>query len=168
MHPCVILSHINMKSKRKIIIPIVVALVIIFIAFAPIVDVNVIFDRCMNKDELATVFHGTSFRSYVFSFTDESSSYLGEVSNSELFGTPLDGDALEAVLAAEPRSTGVIAVDGSISLFDLAKIKKRPFVDTIITYFPIIYNHGHYDRDILPESTTRFYETHPESRYWDP
>jgi len=96
--------------------------------------------------------------------------YLGAMtlcsltSNSNLFGIPLEGTAHVTALNAELRNTGVIVIDGSVSLIDAIKIKNKPFVDDIIIYSPFLYG---FDREILPDSTTQFFNKHPEARYWE-
>ena len=67
-------------------------------------------------------------------------------SNSKLFGTSLEGTALDAALTAEPQGYGVAVLDGSVSLLNMMKIKKSPFVDDVIIYFPIL------DKDCVPMS----------------
>jgi hypothetical protein len=158
-----------MKRSRKIIISALTALVaiIMLILFAPVINVNVIFDRCLNENEIATVFQGTSFRSYQYSFVQSDGSGGGETSNAHLFGTPLEGADLEAALTSEPEGDGVAVVDGRVSLLDVFRIEKRPFVYHVAIYSPLFDGFDGYDREILPESTSLFYENSPEARYWE-
>jgi len=154
-----------MKKIKMLIILSVSALIVIIIVivFEPVIDVNVIFDRCLNENEVATVFQDTSFKSYQYYYVLDDAAGMGLTSN-EQFGAPLEGAALETALAAGPQSTGVAVIDGSVTLFDIAKIKKSPFVYDIVVYFPTL-NMG--DRDILPNSSTRFFERNPAARYWE-
>ena len=152
------------KAGRKFIVPVtIIVLVIAAILFLRVFYVNVVFDRCLNADEVATAFQNTSFRSYQYSSISVNGGTLSMTDNSSLFGTPLEGETLEKALAEPKRTGGYIVIDGSASLLDMLKINKSPFVYHIVIYFPI-FDGG--DRDILPRSTDRFYENSPEARWW--
>ena len=153
-----------MKIKTKIVVPAAaIILVIITALFLRVFSVNVVFDRCLNADEVATAFQNTSFKSYQYSSVSANGSTLSMTGNSSLFGTPLEGEALEYALAEPKRTEGFIVIDGNATLLDLLKINKSPFVHYTVIYFPIL-DGG--DRDIIPRSTDRFYENSPETRWW--
>lgn len=156
-----------MNTKKKLIILVITVIITagaIIATFFPVVDVNVIFTKCVNSNEIATVFQDTSFNSYQYYMLTTEGAGLAVTSNSELFGTPLEGSELDAALAADMRSTGIIVVDGSISLIEMSRIKKSPFVDKVFIYFPIL-DRG--DRDIIPQSSSYYFDKHPEARYWE-
>jgi hypothetical protein len=160
-------AKIETKTKWKRFSLVVAALIVIGLAVAtlfPVISINVIFDRCLNMNEVTTVFHDTSFKAYQYSSVSNNMSWLSTTSNSKLFSAPLEGAALENALNAEFRNTGIIVIDGTVTLLDMMKIKNKPFVDGVIVY--ILFFRG-FDRDVLPDSTMQFYEKHPEARYWE-
>ena len=141
----------------------IVVAVVAAVTFMRLFSVNVVFDRCLNNDEVATAFQKTSFRSYQASSVSGDGATLFATGNSLLFGNPLKGDALKEALSADRRTHGITVVDGNSSLFDMIRINMSPFVHHIVIYFPIL-DGG--DRDILPRSVTRFFENSPEAMYW--
>lgn len=151
-----------MKKKASI-IGVVIIVIFAFIFLLPVNASNVIFSRCMNSNELATVFQETSFKTHQSYAVDSNGATLLATSNSQLFGTPLKGSEMDSVLAAEPQNAGVIILDGNISMLDMIRIKKSPFVDDVTIYLTIL-DGG--DRDVLSSSSTRFFDKHPEARYW--
>ena len=151
-----------MKQKKCFVIPVIAMFaiigVIITLVFFPVNAVNVIFERRVNPSELTAVFQDTSFKVYQYYSVDSEGAKLSVTSNSQLFVTPDD-----TALDGELRDAGIIVLDGNISLIDVAKIKKNSIVDDVIVYFPI-FDMG--DRDILPKSSSQFFDKHPEARYW--
>ena len=151
-----------MKRKKRFVIPAIVMLaiigVIITLVFFPVNAVNVIFERRVNPSELTAIFQDTSFKVYQYYSVDSEGAKLSVTSNSQLFVTPDD------TAYGELQDTGIIVLDGNISLIDMATIKKISIVDDVIIYFPI-FDMG--DRDVLPQSSSQFFDKHPEARYWE-
>ncbi len=153
-----------MRTKKKKIVSIACLLFLVSVmvsAFLPVNAVNVVFSEAMTNTALKTVFSGTSFKANECYFLTGGGSGLARTSNELLFGAPLE-DSLR--YPGLPVAQEIIVLDGNISLLDMIKIKKSPYVDTVILYFPIL-DLG--DRDILPESTSLFFDKHPQARYWE-
>jgi len=153
-----------MNKKRKLIIVLAVAILIVVAvsAFLPVFDVNVIFAHPLDNDELATVFQDTSFRSVqYFSVRDWGLGGAGGgfASNSLLFGTPLEGEALEEALSTEPpRCTGFAILAGQVSFIDMVRIERSPFVYDVAVYFPYLQLRNIGARRVTPHNQLRFYE----------
>lgn len=158
------LSKTMKKKKLVIAISVFVLVVICAVTFLPVISVNVIFDRVVNEDEVATVFQGASFRSRLYYSVSHSAASLSVTSNSRLFGTPLDEFAVEAALSAEPRSVGIAVIDGSASLVDIIRVNNSPFVYDVVVYNRIFRRGRPW---ILPQSSQRFFENNPHARFWE-
>ena len=153
-----------MKKYGKINIKaFIVTAIVAAVSFLRIFSVNVVFDRCLNNDEVATAMQKSSFRSYQYVHIDGNGTTLSMTDNSQIYGKPLEGIALENALA-ERKTYGTAVIDGGASLLDIIRIKLSPFVYKVIIYFPIL-DGG--DRDILPRSTDYFYKNSPEARCWE-
>ena len=151
-----------MNKKRKLIIMLAVAvLVIVAVSVSfPVLDVNVIFAHPLDSDELATVFQDTSFRTVQHvSVVDwgRGGGSAGFTSNSQIFGTPLDGAALEKALTAEPRGTGFAVLAGQVSFIDMVRIESSPFVYDAVIYFPYLRLRDFGEREVTQNSQRRFY-----------
>jgi len=158
-------------KKRKLIISGMIILIFAVSAVFPVNDVNIIFYRALNADEVATVFQGTSFRARMFYSVSQrggGSAHIALTSNAELFGTPLIGAELDTALNADPGRFGYIVLDGSISYIDMVRISRHPFVYDIDIYFPRfnLRRPGIRREMILPNSSASFFERRPETRYW--
>ena len=153
----------KMSKKRKLIIMLACAVLVVaaISTFFPLVDVNVIFVHPLDNNELATVFQDTSFWTIQHvSVVDwgrggGSRAFAG---NSQLFGTPLDGAAIEEALAAEPRGTGFAVLAGQVSFIDFVRIENSPFVYDVAVYFPYLRFWDFGERQVTPNSQRRFYE----------
>ena len=152
----------KMSTRRKFITAASIALlaVVAIHAFLPALDVNVIFDRPLNSDEVATVFQDTSIRTIQhISVVDWGrGGGGGAFTNNSIFGTPLYGEALEEALASESRGTGFAILAGQVSFIDMVRIARSPFVYDVAIYSPYFRLSHIGQRRVLGNSQRRFYE----------
>lgn len=153
-----------MKASKSFVIFVFIVIIITMFAFFPVIDVNVVFDRALNSNEIATAFKGTSFRSNLYYSVSGSGAMMGVIGNAELFGAPLEGVDLYAAIKANPRSAGIIVIEGTISFIDMVNIRRSAFVYDVMVYFPLFHRHGN---RILPAATATFFERRPETRFWE-